>query len=127
MVSHGGTNAFGLMVGIEVCLLCAPFHHHVWRVRDEWQSFSTDASEKADEVKHLSGGAFVAKAGHDGVHANQGFGRKIDRRTFDASAESLPGPEACAGLRDCTRRLFGDFASLHLFVWFRALEPRVML
>ena len=70
MVSHGGTDALGLVVGIEVCFVCAPLHHHVRRVRDEWQSFSTDTSEKADEVKHLSGGAFVAKAGHDGVHAN---------------------------------------------------------
>jgi hypothetical protein len=93
MVSHGRTDALGLllMVGIKVGLVCAPLHHHVWRVRDEWQSFSTDASEKANMVKHL-GGAFVAKAGQDGVHANQGFGTEIDRRTFGCKCRK----SACA-------------------------------
>jgi hypothetical protein len=45
--------------------------------------FQQRRDEEADMVKHLSGGgAFVAKAGQDGVHANQGFGTEIDRRTF---------------------------------------------
>ena len=95
MVSHGGTDALGLfpMVGIEVGLVCAPLHHHVWRVRDERQSFSTGASsEKADMVKHLGGG-FVAKAGQDGVHASPRVRRSIDE-LLAASAESLPAPEA---------------------------------
>jgi hypothetical protein len=57
--------------------------------------FQQTEGEKADMVKHLSGsGAFVAKAGQDGVHANPRV-RKEDRSTNFW----LQVPKVCLRLR----------------------------
>jgi hypothetical protein len=39
MVSHGRTDALGLMVDIEVGLLCTPLHHHAYLSQMVCESF----------------------------------------------------------------------------------------
>jgi hypothetical protein len=92
--------------------------------------FQQTEGEKADMVKHLSGGLWrLCCESGSGWRARQSKGsggRSIDE-LLAASAESLPAPEACTALRDCTRRSLGYAESLHLSVWFRVLESLVML